>query len=31
MSNETLHHLNTNTLIGNTNARGHAWHYRAEK
>ena len=30
MSRETLHSLNTNTLIGNTNARGTAWHYRAE-
>lgn len=30
MSRETLHHLNTNTLIGNTDARGTAWHYRAE-
>jgi len=30
MSKETLHDLNTNTLIGNTDARGHAWHYRAE-
>ena len=31
MSSETLQHLNTNTLIGNTDARGHAWHYRAEE
>lgn len=31
MSKETLNHLNTNTLIGNTDARGHAWHYRAEE
>lgn len=31
MSRETLTHLNTNTLIGNTDARGHAWHYRAEE
>jgi hypothetical protein len=31
MSKETLQHLNTNTLIGNTDARGHAWHYRAEE
>ena len=31
MSRETLQHLNTNTLIGNTDARGHAWHYRAEE
>jgi hypothetical protein len=23
-------YLNINTLIGNTDARGHAWHYRAE-
>ena len=31
MSRETLQDLNTNTLIGNTDARGHAWHYRAEE
>ncbi|MFC5179403.1 DUF932 domain-containing protein [Nocardioides taihuensis] len=31
MSRETLSHLNTNTLIGNTDARGTAWHYRAEE
>jgi phage/plasmid-like protein (TIGR03299 family) len=30
MSKETLEHLNTNTLIGNTEHRGTAWHYRAE-
>jgi phage/plasmid-like protein (TIGR03299 family) len=30
MSKETLEHLNTNTLIGNTDYRGTAWHYRAE-
>jgi len=30
MSLETLTHLNTQTLIGHTSARGHAWHYRAE-
>lgn len=30
MSKESLAHLNTNTLIGNTDARGTAWHYRAE-
>lgn len=30
MSKETLEHLNTNTLIGNTDHRGTAWHYRAE-
>ena len=30
MSRETLQHLNTNTLIGNTDQRGTAWHYRAE-
>src|SRR3954468_24701887 len=30
MSDETLEHLNANTLIGNTTARGTAWHYRAE-
>ncbi len=29
MSRETLQHLNANTLIGNTDARGTAWHYRA--
>ena len=29
MSSETLEHLNTNVLIGNTEQRGHAWHYRA--
>lgn len=29
MSKETLQHLNTNTLIGFTDKRGHAWHYRA--
>src|SRR3954451_14074843 len=31
MSRETLQHLNTNTLIGNTDHRGTAWHYRAEE
>ena len=31
MSRETLQHLNTKTLIGNTDARGTAWHYRAEE
>jgi hypothetical protein len=31
MSKETLQHLNTNTLIGFTGQRGHAWHYRAEE
>ncbi|QIG42062.1 DUF932 domain-containing protein [Nocardioides anomalus] len=30
MSKETLEHLNTHTLIGNTDHRGTAWHYRAE-
>src|SRR3954470_5463569 len=30
MSRETLQDLNTNTLIGNTDARGTAWHYRAD-
>jgi phage/plasmid-like protein (TIGR03299 family) len=30
MSKETLAHLNTHTLIGNTDHRGTAWHYRAE-
>ena len=31
MSKETLTDLNTSTLIGNTDARGQAWHYRAEE
>jgi phage/plasmid-like protein (TIGR03299 family) len=31
MSRETLTHLNTNTLIGQTAQRGTAWHYRAEE
>lgn len=31
MSRETIQHLNTQTLIGNTDHRGHAWHYRAEE
>jgi phage/plasmid-like protein (TIGR03299 family) len=30
MSRETAVWLNTNTLIGWTSQRGHAWHYRAE-
>jgi phage/plasmid-like protein (TIGR03299 family) len=30
MSQETAHWLNTQTLIGHTDKRGHAWHYRAE-
>jgi len=30
MSRETLTHLNTQTLIGYTDKRGHAWHYRAD-
>lgn len=30
MSRETLQNLNTNTLIGNTDQRGTAWHYRAD-
>jgi len=30
MSQETHEWLNTNTLIGFTEKRGHAWHYRAE-
>lgn len=29
MSRETLESLNTNVLIGNTDERGRAWHYRA--
>lgn len=31
MSAETLTTLNTETLIGFTDKRGHAWHYRAEE
>jgi len=31
VSKETITHLNTNTLIGMTDQRGHAWHYRAEE
>lgn len=31
MSQETANWLNTNTLIGYTNQRGRAWHYRAEE
>jgi phage/plasmid-like protein (TIGR03299 family) len=31
MSRETITHLNTQTLIGNTDVRGNAWHYRAEE
>jgi hypothetical protein len=31
MSKETLQHMNANTLIGFTDKRGHAWHYRAEQ
>jgi len=31
MSRETLQHLNTNVLIGNTDHRGHAWHYKADE
>lgn len=30
MSKETLESLNSNTLIGHTDYRGTAWHYRAE-
>ena len=30
MSKETLAHLNTHTLIGNTDHRGTAWHYRID-
>lgn len=29
MSAETIDWLNTNTLIGATDERGNAWHYRA--
>lgn len=31
MSKESLTFLNTNTLIGFTEKRGHAWHWRAEE
>jgi hypothetical protein len=31
MSRETLQHLNSNVLIGNTDACGTAWHYRADQ
>jgi|GEM_PF-1111063 len=31
MSQETAQWLNTQTLIGHTDKRGHAWHYRAEE
>jgi phage/plasmid-like protein (TIGR03299 family) len=31
MSRETAQWLNTQTLIGHTDKRGHAWHYRAEE
>lgn len=31
MSKETLSYLNSNTLIGQTDKRGNAWHYRAEE
>lgn len=31
MSKETLSWLNTNTLIGFTDKRGHAWHWRAQE
>ncbi len=31
MSRETLQWLNTNTLIGFTDKRGHAWHWRARE
>ena len=30
MSSETIQWLNTNTLIGQTDKRGKAWHYRAD-
>lgn len=30
MSKETMLHLNTLTLIGDTDKRGNAWHYRAD-
>ena len=31
MSNESMSWLNTNTLIGFTDERGNAWHWRAEE
>lgn len=31
MSQETMSWLNSMTLIGNTDHRGHAWHYREDK
>ncbi len=31
MSRESLQWLNTNTLIGFTDKRGHAWHWRAQE
>jgi len=31
MSKESLTWLNTNTLIGCTSKRGHAWHWRAQE
>jgi phage/plasmid-like protein (TIGR03299 family) len=31
MSAETMEWLNSNTLIGFTDKRGHAWHYRADE
>ena len=31
MSRETWNWLNTNTLIGFTDQRGHAWHWRAQE
>jgi hypothetical protein len=31
MSKETIQWLNTQTLIGMTEKRGNAWHYRAEE
>ena len=31
MSKESLTWLNTNTLIGFTDKRGNAWHWRAEE
>lgn len=30
MSRETVEHLNTNVLVGCTDKRGNAWHYRAD-
>lgn len=31
MSRETIHHLNTQVLVGFTDQRGTAWHYRRDE